>query len=76
MMTYAFMWSSFESFSLDLATQDVKNDGYYSKAGKVICDYGIALYKNGKYYGNQKLYQAALQTNKTYIENPVRILAF
>ena len=52
MMTYALMWSSFESFSLDLATQDVKNDGYYSKAGKIICDYGIALYKNGRYYGN------------------------
>ena len=41
---------------MDLAAQDVKNDGYYSKSGKVICDYGIALYKNGKNYNNGKLY--------------------
>ena len=46
MMKYAIMWSSFESFSMDLC-QDVKLDGYYSEAAKIICDFSIGTYFNG-----------------------------
>ena len=46
MMKYAIMWSSFESFSMDLC-QDVKLDGYHSVAAKIICDFQIGLYRNG-----------------------------